>query len=666
MKAACFTAFSAFGVSFALQAEAAHFNPRADPPPPRRASLDALTEVWNRLDEQAHRARLDECSRGLLASCVEAARWSERDGDYDRVVDTYNKACHSGVGRACTHLARLYKEGRGVPRDPERAAELWANGCRQRDGWSCLMLAQTSALTSPPDERKAKAQLTNACKLDVAPACVALAEVGRRILASSCQRKGYLACSILGYFFDSGMAGATNAKQAVRYYTLACDGGDADGCHNLGLSLYAGRGIQKDVARAVALFVKACKAQSRNGCLSLAFQYFPGGFLGVNYEKAIQLLEPVCVIRTPDSCRFLGQAYYYGRKDSRAAVHAYEWSCDEGESEGCERLGAHLLYGEGIVQDKVRASLLLRKGCDENSGFACYHLAQQWFDIDKPQAALPLWAKACTLGSQDACVELGELHLFGKGTPRDEQAAFKVFDASCKASFAPACTELGVLYQHGWGVAADEQRATALFQSSCDGGSAAGCTWLAFALETGAVLGKDLARAIALLEQSCKEGFNRGCVELGIRYHDGKGLNVDLGRARDLYEQACSAKEPLGCTWLGILYRFGEGVTLDSVRARGLFTRACNDGEALACNNLASMTLRGYGGQRDVVAAVSLYRKACVKDDAQACGAFGLLVLMGQASANDWSDARTFTAKGCKLGSTDACKLLERFPPERH
>ena len=163
-----------------------------------------------------------------------------------QAMATYSKACASGVGRGCTHLGRLYMEGRGVPSDTKRATSIYQSGCKQRDGWSCLMLSQIYARSSPPNEHRARQQLTNATSERRASNSVRTDPGCSPALASkSATRLARPSSTSLTW----GLAGGKDAKQAVRYYMFARDGGESTGCNNLGLSLLAGRGIEKDVPR---------------------------------------------------------------------------------------------------------------------------------------------------------------------------------------------------------------------------------------------------------------------------------------------------------------------------------------------------------------------------------------------------------------------------------
>jgi hypothetical protein len=52
-------------------------------------------------------------------------------------------------------------------------------------------------------------------------------------------------------------------------YQKACDGGDAQGCFNLGVMYENGRGVTKDQAKAAQLYQKACDGGDAQGCENL-------------------------------------------------------------------------------------------------------------------------------------------------------------------------------------------------------------------------------------------------------------------------------------------------------------------------------------------------------------------------------------------------------------
>lgn len=53
-------------------------------------------------------------------------------------------------------------------------------------------------------------------------------------------------------------------------YQKACDGGDAGGCFNLGVSYAKGLGMKQDYFKAKELFGKACDGGYAGGCYNYA------------------------------------------------------------------------------------------------------------------------------------------------------------------------------------------------------------------------------------------------------------------------------------------------------------------------------------------------------------------------------------------------------------
>jgi hypothetical protein len=74
------------------------------------------------------------------------------------------------------------------------------------------------------------------------------------------------------------LACRTERSAAVRVVALrqACDGGNLNGCADLGVMYANGTGVTKDEVRAVALYKQACDGGSLNGCANLGVMYGNG------------------------------------------------------------------------------------------------------------------------------------------------------------------------------------------------------------------------------------------------------------------------------------------------------------------------------------------------------------------------------------------------------
>lgn len=83
------------------------------------------------------------------------------------------QACRLGDGAACVEQAARLVDGRGVPRDPAKAAALLAQGCDLDLGQPCAVLAfmHQRGQGIPADLARAQALYAKACKLGLEAAC---------------------------------------------------------------------------------------------------------------------------------------------------------------------------------------------------------------------------------------------------------------------------------------------------------------------------------------------------------------------------------------------------------------------------------------------------------------------------------------------------------------
>ncbi len=77
------------------------------------------------------------------------------------------------------------------------------------------------------------------------------------------------------------------------------------------------------------------------------------------------------------------------------------------------------------------------------------------FDEGDHAAALAIWQPLAEAGDADAQNALGDMHLYGRGVPRDAAAAIGWYEQAAAQGHAGAQNHLGVIYANGFGVEAD-------------------------------------------------------------------------------------------------------------------------------------------------------------------------------------------------------------------
>lgn len=88
---------------------------------------------------------LDDCNKGVASACHAAALdayYQPSAASTDRAAfDRFKKACDAGYAPSCNGLGLMHAEGRGVKKDPVRAAELYRDACVGGGSTGCQQYA---------------------------------------------------------------------------------------------------------------------------------------------------------------------------------------------------------------------------------------------------------------------------------------------------------------------------------------------------------------------------------------------------------------------------------------------------------------------------------------------------------------------------------------------
>ncbi len=127
--------------------------------------------------------------------------------------------------------------------------------------------------------------------------------------------------------------------EAARLYRQGCDGGDAQGCTDLGYLHEEGIGMDPDPAEAARLYRQGCDGGDAGGCTNL-------GYLN---EQGIGM-DP----------------------DPAEAARLYRQGCDGGDAAGCTNLGILHQQGIGMDPDPRRGGAALPPGLRDGSGVCVF------------------------------------------------------------------------------------------------------------------------------------------------------------------------------------------------------------------------------------------------------------------------------------------------------
>jgi hypothetical protein len=147
---------------------------------------------------------------------------------------------------------------------------------------------------------------------------------------------------------------------------------------------------------------------------------------------------------------------------------------------GCKRIDDVVRLDEA-VNDKEAYAKRVETECEAGRAASCTLLGIQYafgtYGRTRDYAiAGQVLSKACASNDPNGCYELGVLHLYGRGSPKDPTRAAALFEQACTQKVNTACHALRDLYQHGAeGLAKDESKASLYAQKACAAGYKSDC-----------------------------------------------------------------------------------------------------------------------------------------------------------------------------------------------
>jgi hypothetical protein len=196
----------------------------------------------------------------------------------------------------------------------------------------------------------------------------------------------------------------------------------------------------------VPFWQEACQQNARHGCDNLAL-----------------ILSTYCQDGSGWACNELGVLRSEGKVGpADAAAGDYRRACSSGFTAGCQnavmlRVGVKsarrapprindypviLREGKGALPDRTPVEFLTR-ACDQGWMDGCWRLAAAHLQGDgtprNPAVALATFEKACAGGLGNACSDAGYMFRSGDGVPRDQDKALAYLQRACDAGFARAC-----------------------------------------------------------------------------------------------------------------------------------------------------------------------------------------------------------------------------------
>ncbi|MFC2428075.1 MAG: tetratricopeptide repeat protein [Campylobacter sp.] len=128
-------------------------------------------------------------------------------------------------------------------------------------------------------------------------------------------------------------------KEAARLFNLACEGGHARACYDMGAMIASGKVAAKQPETAVKFYERAYKMGDKLGSYALAYAHQTGVGVAKDEARAYELYKNACELGLAKGCNEAGYMSERGagmQIDVKAAAKFYEKACKMGLDVGCE------------------------------------------------------------------------------------------------------------------------------------------------------------------------------------------------------------------------------------------------------------------------------------------------------------------------------------------
>lgn len=257
-------------------------------------------------------------------------------------------------------------------------------------------------------------------------------------------------------------------------------------------------------------------------------------------------------------------------------------------------------------------------------------------------------------GEAEAQFQLGVIHQFALGVPRDDAAARNWFARAAAQDHARALGGLGYMLAAGAGGARDPVAAERALRRAGELGEATAWANLAELILTERPA--EAAQAIALLERAVQAGAENARYRLGRFLVEGEVVAADRARGKELLEEAAQAGNPFAETYLAylILESRDEG---QAERGFTMARRAASGELAAALNELGRYHMAGFGTPRDPRRAAAAFAAAARQGEPSGWYNLALLHTGPEHGMVDLATARQAAIRAADLGDVGGAAL---------
>jgi len=309
----------------------------------------------------------------LLWSVLQAGVWAGFDegviaadrGDYATALKEWQPLAEAGDTRAQYGIGFLYQNGNGVPKNTEKAEELFR-----------IVFNKLTALVGQGDS---ETQFQLGMMYMSGHGTLENTNEGSRLIKLAADQGNAKAQTVVAGIYASGNKGLPKSyTEALKWYKRSANQGLAAAQLSIGEMYQYGRGVPKNGAEAVKWYRLAASQGLINAKFELGHLYGKGG-VGVpkNNAEAVKWFQRAANQGGVAAKKRLGSIYEHGQdvpKNYTEAARWYKMAADEGDAEAQTKLGYFYEEGQGVPKRYTEAVRWYRLAADQGYIRAQYHL----------------------------------------------------------------------------------------------------------------------------------------------------------------------------------------------------------------------------------------------------------------------------------------------------
>jgi hypothetical protein len=303
---------------------------------------------------------------------------------YGEATVQYTAADQAGYARATTVLGYMYLEGRGVRKDPAKAASLYqrAGDAGFPDGYALAAAVYFQA--TPPNYAQAYALSDRAARAGSHWGTAFLGELnfgglgvtknetrGMSLFRQAADRGNPAAMLDLGLVYFAGMGVQQDKRTALRWITRAADLGIVQAQNLAGYMYEEGDGVTQNDQQAIAWYRKSAAQGDAFGMTHLGTLLSDAG----NGTEALELYRKAAALGFVEAYVQLARGYLSGRdglpRDPTQEAYWFGKAAEKGDRPSMMMLGEQYEFGIGVERNPDRArQLYMQAAGNQNDDFA--------------------------------------------------------------------------------------------------------------------------------------------------------------------------------------------------------------------------------------------------------------------------------------------------------